>query len=104
MLQFIDLSSSTGWCQLAYWELNERVGRLVPVDVSAINVFAEQTRGAGLCIKTLAEERLKKTPVAVLKTREKIGLGKKIAIIIIFLFQINFYLINLFNFRSNIKS
>ncbi|CAO1420079.1 unnamed protein product [Diamesa serratosioi] len=71
-----DYSSSNGWCQLAYWEMKERVGRLFPVDDSAVNVFSEQTRGAGLCIKTLAEQHYyKKSPDVVLKTREKIGLG-----------------------------
>lgn len=74
---FADYSSSNGWCQLAYWEMKERVGRLFPVDDSAVNVFSEQTRGAGLCIKTLAEQHYyKKSPDVVLKTREKIGLGK----------------------------
>lgn len=76
-LLLVDYSSSNGWCQLAYWEMKERVGRLFPVDDSAVNVFSEQTRGAGLCIKTLAEQHYyKKSPDVVLKTREKIGLGK----------------------------
>jgi len=38
-------------------------------------VFGEQTRGAGLCIKTIAQQRSSRTPDLVLKTREKIGLG-----------------------------
>lgn len=75
LFTFADLSSS-GWCELAYWELNERVGSRVPVEDSAVDVFSEQTRGAGLCIRTLAKQRSTKTPDAVLRTREKIGLGE----------------------------
>lgn len=70
-----DASSSTGWCQLAYWELSQRVGRLFPVENPAVNVFAEQPRGDGLCLTTLAMQRLSATPDAVLKARQKIGLG-----------------------------
>ncbi|KAG5670755.1 hypothetical protein PVAND_000996 [Polypedilum vanderplanki] len=70
-----DLSLTGWWCQLAYWELSERVGSKVPVEDSAVDVFGEQTRGAGLCIKTIAQQRSTKTPDLVLKTREKIGLG-----------------------------
>lgn len=73
---FADLSL-TGWCQLAYWELSERVGLKVPVEVPAVDVFGtEQTRGAGLCIEKIAKQRSTYTPELVLKTREKIGLGK----------------------------
>lgn len=68
-----DLSTS-GWCELAYWELNERVGSRVPVEEPSFDVFSEQTRGAGLCIRTLAQQR-PKAPDAVLRTRDKIGLG-----------------------------
>lgn len=70
-----DASSSTGWCQLAYWEMSQRVGRLFPVENSAVNVFGEQPRGDGLCLSTLALQRLSATPDTVLKTRQKIGLG-----------------------------
>lgn len=70
-----DASSSTGWCQLAYWEQSQRVGRLFPVENAAVNVFGEQPRGDGLCLTTLALQRLSATPDAVLKTRQKIGLG-----------------------------
>jgi hypothetical protein len=61
---------------LAYWELSERVGSRVPVEESAFDVFSEQTRGAGLCLRTLVQQRSTRTPDAVLRTREKIGLGK----------------------------
>lgn len=73
---FINLEkSSSGWCQLAYWEQSQRVGRLFPVENPAVNIFAEQTRGDGLCLTTLAMQRLSATPDVVLKARQKIGLG-----------------------------
>lgn len=75
-LYFADTSSSTGWCQLAYWEKSQRVGRLFPVENAAVNVFGEQPRGDGLCLSTLAMQRLSATPDEVLKTRQKIGLGR----------------------------
>lgn len=74
-LLIIDPLSSNGWCQLAYWELSQRVGQLFSVENSAINVFAEQLRGDGLCLSTLAMQRNSVTPEAVLKARQKIGLG-----------------------------
>lgn len=63
---------------MAYWEMNERVGSRIrcPFEISSVDVFSEQTRGNGLCIKNLAKQRSTKTPDAVLKTREKIGLGE----------------------------
>lgn len=67
--------SSSGWCQLAYWEQSQRVGRLFPVENPAVNIFAEQTRGDGLCLSTLAMQRISATPDVVLKARQKIGLG-----------------------------
>lgn len=72
----------TGWCELAYWELRERVGTRVkvPVEESFFDVFSGQTRGAGICISTLAQQHSTnyKPPDTVLKTREKIGLGKSL--------------------------
>lgn len=70
--------TSSGWCQLAYWEQAQRVGRLFPVEDSAVNIFAEQTRGDGLCLTTLAMQRSSATPDVVLKARQKIGLGEYI--------------------------
>lgn len=55
--------------------MSQRVGRLIPVENSAINVFAEQPRGDGLCLSTLAMQRVSHAPDAVLKARQKIGLG-----------------------------
>lgn len=70
-----DSSSTRGWCQLAYWELAQRVGRLFPVEDPHVNVFSEQSRVDGLCLTTLAQQRNTRTPDAVLKARQKIGLG-----------------------------
>ncbi|KAL5274658.1 SMAD7 family protein [Megaselia abdita] len=69
--------STTTWCQLAYWELAERVGNRFFVDNSSINIFSsEQTHGdGGMCLKTLANEKKSITPESVLKARKKIGLG-----------------------------
>lgn len=56
--------------------MSERVGRLFPVENSAVNVFGELPRGDGLSLSTLAsQQRLTATPDTVLKTRQKIGLG-----------------------------
>lgn len=74
-LIFADLQL-TGWCQLAYWELSERVGKKVPVEDPAVDVFGEQPLGNGLCIKTIAQQRSTRTPDLVSRTRDKIGLGE----------------------------
>lgn len=78
-LLIADPSSATGWCQLAYWELTQRVGSLIPVADPSVNVFSdkhEQMRGYGLCLTTLAQQRNTTTPDSVLKARQKIGLGE----------------------------
>lgn len=67
--------STSSWCQLAYWELSQRVGSRFPVENSSVNVFSDQPRGDGMCLKTLAEQRQSETPESVLKARQKIGLG-----------------------------
>lgn len=67
------------WCQLAYWELADRVGRLYPVQGRFINVSSAvepaQTH-QGLCLETLANSKLSPSTVAVERTRAKIGLGE----------------------------
>lgn len=68
--------SSSSWCILAYWEQSQRVGRLFHVENPAVNIFAEKFAGDGLCLSTLAMQRVNATPDAVLKARQKIGLGK----------------------------
>lgn len=62
------------WCNIAYWELSNRVGRLLPVCQPVINVFADLPHGDGLCLETLAQSRFTDNP-SVLQTRSKIGQG-----------------------------
>lgn len=68
------------WCQLAYWELADRVGRLYSVQGPNVNVSAAaEPSNQGLCLATLANHapiRPTGTPAAVERTRAKIGLGK----------------------------
>ncbi|XP_066583451.1 mothers against decapentaplegic homolog 6 [Prorops nasuta] len=66
-------SGQKEWCTLAYWELGGRVGRLYPVEPSTVNVFDSLHDGDGLCLASLAENRV--APPAVERTRSKIGLG-----------------------------
>lgn len=73
---FAEAPSARGWCQLAYWELTSRVGRLFPVEDTAVNIFSEQPRGDGLDISVLVQQKHTTTPDSVLKARQKIGLGK----------------------------
>lgn len=74
---FYIFSGPIGWCQLAYWELAERVGPQFPVRDSIFNIFSEQVlHGDGLCLTTLAQQRCTQPNESVLKTRGKIGLGK----------------------------
>lgn len=53
----------------------QRVGKKFLVENPAVNVFSDQPRGDGLCLTTLAQQRLTATPEPVLKARQKIGLG-----------------------------
>jgi len=68
------------WCQLAYWEECNRVGRLVPVSSSHIEVFSllpkskGRHEGSGLCLATLFKQN-KSPSESTAKTREKIGQG-----------------------------
>lgn len=59
---------------MAYWELKTRVGKLFPVEESAINVFNSLHDGDGLCLSSIAKNHGSST--AVRKTRSKIGPGK----------------------------
>ncbi|XP_050297225.1 mothers against decapentaplegic homolog 6 isoform X2 [Anthonomus grandis grandis] len=63
------------WCKLAYWELQERVGPLFPVEPNHLDVFGEVPCGPdGVCLDTLGLQNEKQTD-ASRKTRAKIGLG-----------------------------
>lgn len=71
---FYFLLGPSVWCNIAYWELSTRVGRLLPVCQPAINVFADLPHGDGLCLETLAQSRSTDNN-SVLQTRAKIGQG-----------------------------
>lgn len=62
------------WCKLAYWELSQRVGRLYPVQNTAVNIFWTDIHGDGLSLETLAHHSFS-PPDSVHRNRSKIGLG-----------------------------
>jgi len=64
----------TTWCQLAYWEECNRVGRLFPVSASTFEVFSALPKGDGLCLASLFKQN-KKPSESTTRTREKIGQG-----------------------------
>ncbi|XP_022113401.1 mothers against decapentaplegic homolog 6 isoform X2 [Pieris rapae] len=71
-------SWETEWCRLAYWELQQRVGRQFSVRVRAVDVFGGGggTCGSGrhgLCLDALDTKEPQVEQVR--KTRAKIGLG-----------------------------
>ncbi|ERL87270.1 hypothetical protein D910_04666, partial [Dendroctonus ponderosae] len=69
------MSNRQKWCKLAYWELQERVGPLFPVEHQHVNVFGNVSYGLdGLCLTTLGPQNPKESE-ASRKTRAKIGLG-----------------------------
>ncbi|XP_052126414.1 mothers against decapentaplegic homolog 6-like [Frankliniella occidentalis] len=74
-------SGPGSWCQLKYWELADRVGRLYEVQNPYVNVSsAAEPANQGLCLATLAQQapsRPAGSPLAraVERTRAKIGLG-----------------------------
>lgn len=69
------MSNRQKWCKLAYWELQERVGPLFPVEHQHVNVFGNVSYGLdGLCLTTLGPQNQKESE-ASRKTRAKIGLG-----------------------------
>ena len=68
-------AAGTTWCQLAYWEECNRVGRLYPVSASTIEVFSALPKAdAGLCLASLYKQN-KKPSESTARTREKIGQG-----------------------------
>ncbi|XP_030764479.1 mothers against decapentaplegic homolog 6 [Sitophilus oryzae] len=69
------MTSPLEWCKLAYWELRDRVGQLMPVETYTVNVFGNvPDRLEGWCLTELGLQNLKATE-SVLSTRGKIGLG-----------------------------
>ncbi|KAH8419072.1 hypothetical protein KR222_003422 [Zaprionus bogoriensis] len=67
---------SKGWCQIAYWELAQRVGEFFHAKKSAVNIYGEgpvDCGGDGMCLRDLGG---KQPPLkAVQNTRQKVGLG-----------------------------
>jgi MAD (mothers against decapentaplegic) family protein 6/7 len=63
------------WCKLAYWELSQRVGRLYPVQNTAVNIFWTDLMADGLSLETLTHHSFS-PPESVYKNRNKIGLGR----------------------------
>lgn len=64
----------TYWCNVAYWEMRTRVGRLFPVCNSSVSVFSDVPLGDGLSLGALAKQH-PTTSEAVRRVRDKIGLG-----------------------------
>lgn len=70
------LPGSVPWCQVAYWEGRERVGRLYPVCSPSLNIMGDTPHGDGLSLASLAAHSHTSPSDQVKRTREKIGLGK----------------------------
>lgn len=72
---------SPKWCEVAYWELAQRVGELYRADTPTVNIFSEKPYSCvtghikGMCLKDLIEKRPTPSPNNVQNTRQKIGLG-----------------------------
>ncbi|NP_001158449.1 SMAD family member 6 [Saccoglossus kowalevskii] len=64
------------WCNVAYWELRSRVGRLYQVNHQSANIFQELPHGDGLCLGLLDRECRTES---VIRTRTKIGYGVTIS-------------------------
>ncbi|UYV83877.1 SMAD6 [Cordylochernes scorpioides] len=56
------------WCILAYWEMLERVGPLVPVWLDNMDVYYDLPQEEGLRLRPLMEARPSNAPACVLKT------------------------------------
>ncbi|XP_061390327.1 uncharacterized protein LOC133325618 [Musca vetustissima] len=69
------------WCEVAYWELGQRVGDRYPAETPTINIYSEKPYSSatgdieGMCLKDLIEKRTTPSPTDVQNTRQKIGLG-----------------------------
>ncbi|XP_075148035.1 daughters against dpp [Haematobia irritans] len=74
-------SRSPNWCEVAYWELSQRVGDRYPAETPTINIFSEKPYSSeagyieGMCLKDIIEKRTTPSPNDVQTTRQKIGLG-----------------------------
>ncbi|XP_073816089.1 daughters against dpp [Musca autumnalis] len=76
-----DRRCSPNWCEVAYWELGQRVGERYPAETPTINIYSEKPYSSatgvieGMCLKDLIEKRTTPSPNDVQNTRQKIGLG-----------------------------
>ncbi|KAM7362988.1 daughters against dpp isoform 1-T4 [Cochliomyia hominivorax] len=76
-----DRRCSPNWCEVAYWELAQRVGERFPADRPTINIFSDKSYTTSgehyddMCLKELIEKRTTPSPDDVQYTRQKIGLG-----------------------------
>ncbi|XP_070138297.1 mothers against decapentaplegic homolog 6 [Drosophila bipectinata] len=67
--------NANGWCQIAYWEMSDRVGKMFHARTTAVNIYTDglvDSGGDSMCLSDL--------PVGgkteeVQKTRQKVGLG-----------------------------
>ncbi|XP_068152522.1 mothers against decapentaplegic homolog 6 [Drosophila tropicalis] len=69
---------SKGWCQIAYWELAQRVGEFFYAKEPAVNIFTEgpdDFGGDSMCLLDLKASAKAKSSDAVQNTRQKVGLG-----------------------------
>lgn len=89
------------WCQVAYWEMAQRIGERYPAETSIVNVYSEVGNGSltttamlqnnGMCLQKLFNQRRCTTTSSstsysntgsnylshdIQYTRQKIGLGK----------------------------
>ncbi|XP_060526477.1 mothers against decapentaplegic homolog 6 [Cylas formicarius] len=71
----VRMTNPLEWCKVAYWELQERVGPLFPVEPRAVNVFGHVPYGMdGLSLEALSPQNQRPTEASK-TTRSKIGLG-----------------------------
>ncbi|XP_067938771.1 mothers against decapentaplegic homolog 7-like [Watersipora subatra] len=62
------------WCQIAYWELSNRIGQLFPVTPSSIDIFQDIAQGCGVSLAALHKIHAAKSP-SIASLRSKIGAG-----------------------------
>ncbi|XP_054745074.1 mothers against decapentaplegic homolog 7 [Anastrepha obliqua] len=74
-----DSEERQSWCQVAYWELNERVGNRYCVQKPFVNIYAEGSSDCkwsqDMCLMELAAKKGTPSREGVENTRQKIGLG-----------------------------
>ncbi|ALC47700.1 Dad [Drosophila busckii] len=70
---------SQAWCQIAYWELGNRVGEFFEAKKSAVNIYKDgpiDCSGDSMCLRDLTSKQQRMTrTTTVQNTRQKIGLG-----------------------------